>query len=59
MNKEMTIREFLNLEIDVDVMDDYAEDIDIAFVGPIELTDRAIGYFGDALDVKVTLENYS
>ena len=59
MNKEMTIREFLKLEIDVDVVDDYAEDIDIAFVGPVELTEKAENYFGDALDVKVTLENYS
>lgn len=55
----MTVREFLDMEIDVDVVDDVEERIYIAFCGPCKLTDFGLEKFKPILDCEVEYwENY-
>lgn len=50
-----TIREFLKMDIDCDVCDDYTGELDIAFVGPIKLTPAAEERFSEILDFEITI----
>lgn len=52
----MTVREFLNLEIDIDVFDDYAEELEIAFVGPVDLTDLGEEKFFDIMKNEILID---
>ena len=51
---DMTVREFLAMEIDVDVVDDVEERVYIAFCGPCKLTKFGEEKFKDILDCTVT-----
>lgn len=55
MTKEVTIRELLKMEIDIDVCDDYDESCYIAFCGALHLTPAGEKEFEDILDDKVTM----
>lgn len=63
MNTEkMKIREFLTRDVDIDVYDDYDEELGIAFCGPMFLTEEGKKEFGDLLDKEIEIfwsENYS
>ena len=50
---EMSVKEFLEMDIDVDISDDIEERVDIAFCGPCELTDFGKERFADILDCKI------
>ena len=50
---EMTVREFLGMEIDVDMGDDIEDRVNIAFCGPCKLTEFGKERFVDILDCKV------
>ena len=45
----MKIRDFLKLEVDIDVMGNIA----VAFCGPLELTPEGIEHFSDILDLEI------
>ena len=51
----MKIREFIHQDIDIDVYDDVCEALEIAFVGPVKLTDAAKNFFEEVLDYDITL----
>ena len=51
----MTIRDLLKMEIDVDVLDDYSDDLWIAFGGSLNLTDVGERKFATVLDLPVEL----
>jgi len=55
----MTVRNLLVMDTDVDVYDDYDERLGVAFCGPMALTDNGMEKFADALDLPVTLIEYS
>ena len=49
----MTIKEFLKQDVDMDVIDDYSDDLWIAFCGPMELTPAGVKRYGAVLDLPV------
>lgn len=55
--EKITVRELLEREVDVDVDDDYAGEIGIAFVGPAKLTKAGQNYFNSVLDLPVELDD--
>lgn len=53
----MKVRDLIKMEIDIDVYDDVCEELQIAFVGPVELTQEGKNKFGDILDLDVDLRD--
>ena len=53
--ERMKIREFIKMDIDVDVCDLYDERCYIAFCGPLELTEEGKREFQHVLDMSVEL----
>lgn len=51
----MTIRDLIQMEIDIDVYDDVCEDLAIAFCGPQLLTDEGEKEFADIMDYEVEI----
>ena len=51
----MTVKDLIAMEVDVDVYDDVCEELGVAFVGPLELTERGKTKFAEVLDYEVTL----
>lgn len=52
----MTVREFMRLEVDVDVCDNVTDDgLYISFCGPQKLTEAGAKHFARALDLPITL----
>lgn len=51
----MKVREFIQMQIDIDVLDDVCEELCIAFVGPQALTEAGIKEFSEVLDYEVTI----
>ena len=52
----MTVREFLNMDIDIDVTDNVCEELFIAFVGPDHLTEKGEEYFKSVLDLSIDVD---
>lgn len=55
----MTIREFIQQEIDIDVYDDVCEELSIAFCGPQPLTPEGEKEFADIMDFEVEINPHS
>ena len=55
--KEMKVKDFLHLDIDVDVYDDVAEELCIAFVGPLSLKEEGKKHFAKVLELNVEVAN--
>lgn len=55
----MKVRELLNMDVCIDVADDYDERLWIAFDGAISLTEIGMDVFREALDLKVKLTTSS
>lgn len=53
----MKVSDFLHLDVDLDIVDDVCEELCIAFVGPISLTEEGKKHFSKALDLNVEVEN--
>lgn len=53
----MKIKDLLKLDIDVDVYDNVEDGIEIAFCGPMELTDAGKEKFADVLEYDCVLQN--
>ena len=53
----MTVRDLLQQEIDIDVVDDVCEELYIAFCGPQKLTAEGEKEFSDVMDYPVLLHN--
>ena len=53
--KRVTIEELLKMELDIDVYDDYTEELGIAFCGPAELTEEGRKYFEPVLKLNVAM----
>ena len=51
----MKVREFIQLEEDIDVYDDVCEELAICFCGPAKLTAEGEKYFSDVLGMDVTI----
>ena len=52
----MKVKDLIKKEIDVDVYDDYTEELAIAFCGSCELTEAGKAYFALALNLHVDLD---
>lgn len=55
----MTIRDLIQMEIDIDVYDDVCEELSIAFCGPQLLTEEGEKEFADIMDYPVMINPYS
>ena len=53
--KEIKVRELIRQDIDIDVFDDYTEEVGICFCGPIRLTTEGKEHFKEVLDYKVVV----
>ena len=53
----MKIRDFLHLDIDTDVVDNVCEELCVAFVGPIGLTEEGKKHFATALNLNIEVAN--
>lgn len=53
----MTVRDLLQQNIDIDVVDDVCEELDIAFCGPQKLTAEGAKEFSDVMDFPVLFYN--
>lgn len=53
----MKVRDLLEMEIDIDVVDDVCEELYIAFCGPMKLTEAGQEKFREVLDYKVSLHS--
>lgn len=51
----MKVKDLLEMEIDIDVYDNYDERLGIAFVGPAKLTAKGEETFGEVLDLDVEI----
>ena len=51
----MTIKDLIQMEIDIDVYDDVCEELSIAFCGPQKLTAEGEKKFAGIMDYKVSL----
>ncbi len=55
----MTIRDLIQMEIDIDVYDDVCEELSIAFCGPQKLTEEGEKKFADIMDYPVEINQHS
>lgn len=53
----MTIKDLIQMEIDIDVYDDVCEELGIAFCGPQPLTPEGQKHFAGIMDYKVEFVN--
>ena len=51
----MKVKDLLKLDIDIDVYDDICDELEIAFVGPAQLTDEGYAEFKDVLEAEVLM----
>lgn len=51
----MKVKDLLVMDIDIDVIDDICDQLEIAFVGPAELTTEGLSVFGDVLEYEIVL----
>lgn len=51
-----TVREFIAQDVDMDVYDDVTDELGIAFVGPMELTDEGKEHFAQVLDLEMMVK---
>ena len=56
MNQTMKVREFINLDADIDVYDDVCEELGICFCGPQALTAEGRSHFREVLDYDMQLD---
>lgn len=55
----MTVKDLIQLEIDIDVYDDVCEALAIAFCGPLNLTDEGLKEFSEVLDYEIEINQHS
>ncbi len=53
----MKVKDFLHLDVDIDICDDVAEELCIAFVGPLSLTEEGKKHFATALNLNIEVAN--
>ena len=53
----MKVRDLIKTEIDIDVIDDYTAELEIAFVGPIKLTEEGEKQFYEVMEYDVKLHS--
>ena len=53
----MKVKDLLEMEIDVDVVDNVCEELNIGFCGPVELTDEGKQKFADVLEFDISLDD--
>lgn len=51
----MKVKDLIKMDVDIDIEDNVCQEIGLAFVGPIELTEEGKKYFKDVLEYNVTL----
>ena len=56
MEIKMKVRDFINLEEDIDVYDDVCESIAICCCNPVKLTDEGRTHFAEVLDYDMTVD---
>jgi hypothetical protein len=54
---QMTVKNLISQEIDIDCYDDVCEELGIAFCGPMQLTKAGLAKFAEVLTYPVTLTN--
>ena len=55
----MKVKDLISQNIDVDVYDDYTDELGIAFVGPIKLTPAGEKEFAEVLNYNINLDKES
>lgn len=53
MANVMKVREFIEMDIDVDVVDDLCEELYIAYVGPMRMTEEGAKKFTEVLECNI------
>lgn len=53
----MKVKDLLKMEVDIDVYDNYVEELGIAFCGPMGLTEEGAAHFETALNLDCELKN--
>ena len=53
----MTVSDLIQREIDIDVYDDVIDAINVAFCGPLKLTEEGMKKFGEVLDYPVVIRS--
>ena len=53
----MTVKDFIEQDIEIDVYDTMTDDIAIAFVGPARLTEAGAAHFSPVLDMQMMIKN--
>lgn len=51
----MKVRDFIGMDLDIDVVDDYDESCYVAFCGSMALTEEGEKQFADVLDCDITV----
>ena len=52
----MKVRDFINLEEDIDVYDDVCEELGICFCGPMGLTEEGAERFAEVMDYDIEID---
>jgi hypothetical protein len=55
----MTVKDLIQMDIDIDVYDDVCEELSIAFCGPQQLTPEGQKAFAEVMDYKIDFVNGS
>lgn len=55
----MTVKDLIQLEVDIDVYDDVCESLAIAFCGPCNLTEEGQKEFAEVMDYEVQINQHS
>lgn len=53
--EKMRVRDFIKLSEDIDVYDNYTDELGIAFCGPMSLTEEGKKEFGKILDFEIEI----
>ena len=56
LRTKTTVREFIAQDVDIDVYDDVTDELAIAFVGPMELTEAGKEHFAPVLDFEIMVK---
>ena len=51
----MKVKDLIKMDVDIDIYDNVTQELDIGFVGPIELTEEGKKKFKEVLEYEVTL----
>ena len=57
-NMKMKVIEFIQLDIDIDIIDTETDDLCVGFVGPLRLTNEGKEYFKEVLNYEISIPKH-